>query len=107
MEKWIVGQPGGPAGPFYSVVSERGRVIAMQIIDHGMAKQIAQIPQLVALRAEWASIINRLAHLALDGCNSNDRDYAEDMIDMVLPYLEVTPAAPDSAILAQYDQQGG
>lgn len=88
MEKWIVGQPGGPSGPFYSVVSSGGRVIAMQILDHGMAKQIAQIPQLVELRADWASIINRLAHLALDGCDSNGRDYAEDMLDMVRPYLE-------------------
>ena len=38
-------------------------------------------------RYEWASIINRLACLALDGCNSNDRDYAQDMIEMVNPYL--------------------
>jgi len=56
-EKWIVGQPGGPAGPFYSVVSSSGRVIAMQVID-------------------------------LDGATSNDRDYAEEMIEMVLPYLD-------------------
>jgi len=60
----------------------------MQILDQGFAKQIAEIPQLVALRADWASIINRLAQLALDGCNSNDRDYAEDMLDMVRPFLE-------------------
>lgn len=88
-EKWIVGEPGGPAGPFYSVERQDGWIVAAQIIDQGIAKQIAQIPQLITLRAEWASIINRLANLALDGCaSSNDRDYAEDMIKMVLPFLE-------------------
>ena len=87
MEKWIVGQPGGPAGLFYSVVSQSGRVIAMQIPDEGMARLIAQLPELNELRWEWSSIINRLAHIALDGATSNDRDYAEDMIAMVRPYL--------------------
>jgi hypothetical protein len=87
-EKWIVGLPGGPAGPFYSVVSQQGRVIAMQIIDEGMAYTIAQLPQLIELRYEWAVIINRLANIALDGANSNDRDFAQDMIEMVAPYLD-------------------
>jgi hypothetical protein len=88
MEKWIVGQPGGPSGPFYSVVSQHGRVIAMQIPDAGMARLIAQLPELKELRYEWATIINHLAHIALDGPESlNDRDYAEDMIRKVRPYL--------------------
>lgn len=92
-EKWIVGDKGGPAGPFYSVISQSGRLIAMQILDHGIAKQIAQIPELVELRYEWAEIINHLAHIALDGPNSNERDYCEDMITMVLPFL---PGADDA-----------
>ena len=74
--------------PFFRVVRQDGRTIARQIPDEGLAKLIAQLPELNQLRHEWASIINRLAHLALDGCNSNDRDYAEDMLDMVRPYLE-------------------
>lgn len=86
-EKWIVGEPGGPSGPFYSVVSQSGRVIAMQIPDQGMAKQIAQLPELIELRYEWASIINRLANIALDGPHSNERDYCEDMIGMALAFL--------------------
>ena len=90
MEKWIVGSPGGPAGPFYSVVLQTGQVIAMQIPDQGMAKLIAQLPELVDLRTRWAREINHLACLALDGCeSSNERDYAQDMMDMVRPYLEV------------------
>ena len=90
MEKWIVGQPGGPSGPFYSVVSQRGRIIAMQIPDEGMARLIAQLPELKELRYEWAAIINRLAHIALESSPTNDLDYAEDMITMVRPYLGCT-----------------
>jgi hypothetical protein len=88
MEKWIVGKPGGPNGPFCSVVSQSGRVIAMRVIDEGMAKLIAQLPELNQLRYDWASIINSLAIIALDGPNSNQRDYCQDMMDMVRPYLE-------------------
>jgi hypothetical protein len=43
--KWIVGQPGGPAGPFWSVVASSGRIIAMQIIDKNLAIRIANIPE--------------------------------------------------------------
>lgn len=52
-----------------------------------MADLIAQLPQLVELRFEWASIINSLAIMALDGTDSNGRDYAEEKIAMVAPYL--------------------
>ena len=48
-----------------------------------------RIAKLEELQYEWASIINRLAGIALDGAfgDSNDRDYAHDMIKMVNPYL--------------------
>jgi len=36
--KWIIGEPGGPAGPFYSVVSSSGLVIAMQVPDKNTCK---------------------------------------------------------------------
>lgn len=40
------------------------------------------------MRYEWASIINRLACLTMgETINSNDRDYVQDMIEMVNPYL--------------------
>jgi cell division protein FtsB len=48
-EQWIVGQPGGPSGPFYSVVSSTGRVIAMQIPAEKDAILIASLPNLVKL----------------------------------------------------------
>jgi hypothetical protein len=42
-DKWIVGRPGGPSGPFYSIVSSSGRVIAMQIADEQTATYIVQL----------------------------------------------------------------
>lgn len=71
----------------YSVQTNHGKPIASGITDEGIAWLISQLPELKELRYDWASVINRLAHLALDGCNSNDRDYAEDMLTMVRPYL--------------------
>ena len=39
-------------------------------------------------RYEWASIINKLACLYIDGAlSTNELDYANDMIKMVSPYL--------------------
>ncbi len=39
-------------------------------------------------RYEWASIINRLAVIAMvEEVSANDRDDAQDAIDMVIPYL--------------------
>ena len=52
MEKWIVGEPGGPSGPFYSVVSESGRVIALQIPDEKIAYLFASFPELLNLLKE-------------------------------------------------------
>jgi DNA-binding CsgD family transcriptional regulator len=46
-EVWTVGLPGGPAGPFYSIVTQTGRVIALQVPDRAAADMIAAIPQLV------------------------------------------------------------
>ena len=87
-EKWIVGDKGGPAGPFYSVVDQYGRVIAMQILERDKAMLIAQIPELIEVRYEWSGIINRLARIALDGAkNENERDFCRDQIVMVCPFL--------------------
>lgn len=47
-EKWIVGEPGGPSGPFWSVVASSGRVIAMQIPDEKDARLIARLGPILA-----------------------------------------------------------
>ena len=47
-----------------------------------------RIAELEELQYEWASIINRLAVIAMaEEVNTNDRDYAQDAIDMAIPYL--------------------
>ncbi|MCO5207650.1 MAG: hypothetical protein M9928_21795 [Anaerolineae bacterium] len=74
------------SGTFYSVIEESGRVVALQIPEKADALEIAQLPELLQLRYEWASIINALAR-SVDGTDSNSRDYAQDMIEMVVPYL--------------------
>lgn len=39
---YIIGQPGGPSGPFYSIVNQQGRVIAMQIPSEEDARAIVE-----------------------------------------------------------------
>lgn len=84
MEKWEVEKVGNY---WYSVLRQNRNPVATQISDEGLALLIAQLPQLKELRYDWSVIINRLAHIALDGGNSNDMDFAQDMIEVVRPYL--------------------
>jgi hypothetical protein len=35
---WHLGRPGGPSGPFWSLVNPAGRVVAMQIPNEGDAR---------------------------------------------------------------------
>lgn len=57
---WHIGQPGGPGGPFYSLVNPQGRVVAMQIPSKDdaefMAGADAEIDRLTTAlhRALWA-----------------------------------------------------
>ena len=44
MTTWTIGKPGGPSGPFHSVVSDTGEVIAMQVSSKRHAERIANIP---------------------------------------------------------------
>jgi hypothetical protein len=37
-DKWILSPPGGPAGPFWGVVTQTGKVIASQIIEREHAE---------------------------------------------------------------------
>ena len=82
-EQWIVGQPGGPSGPFYSVVSSTGRVIAMQIPDEQTAILIASFPKLLKLLKE---------------CHA---DYLREMAS-----LKVTTGRLE-ALIAEYDERNG
>jgi hypothetical protein len=35
---WNIGEPGGPSGPFYSVITSQGTVVAMQITEQKYAQ---------------------------------------------------------------------
>ncbi|HXI16214.1 MAG TPA: hypothetical protein VNM48_07570 [Chloroflexota bacterium] len=45
---WNLGLPGGPAGPFWSLVNQDGEVVAMQITTEANARLIAAAPDLLA-----------------------------------------------------------
>lgn len=54
MEQWITVQMGGPAGPFWGVMSDSGRVIALQILDEATANEV------VGLHAERDDLAAKL-----------------------------------------------
>lgn len=45
---YIIGQPGGPAGPFWSLINQQGNVIAMQITSEDAARLFKAAPTLLA-----------------------------------------------------------
>lgn len=63
-KSWNIGGPGGPAGPFYSVVKPDGQIVAMQILTQEMAELIASIPQLQAEVERLKSELSQAAGLA-------------------------------------------
>lgn len=88
-ERWVIGEPGGPSGPFYSVVTQTGQMVAMQVTDKWFAYLISQIPQFLHRRRRWASLIKRLATLVISGERSSDNiDEANKAIAEVLPFIE-------------------
>ena len=60
---WFVGLPGGPAGPFYSLVNSAGNVIAMQIPRKEDARLIRVTPELLAA---CKAALNRLCPMPED-----------------------------------------
>jgi hypothetical protein len=88
VEKWEVLKRKGWDIEAYDVY-EHGKVVALGVPDEGLANLIAQLPQLKEIRHEWASIINRLANLALDKgeMSSNDRDWIDEQRYMALKWL--------------------
>ena len=85
MEKWLVGKL--PNAEFYSVIDNRGQMIALQIPDEARAIEICRLPELRERAYKDADIINSLAVLVLDGADSNDRDFAQEQIRRVADLL--------------------
>lgn len=48
VDKWILSPPGGPAGPFWGIVTQSGRVIAFQIIEREHAEILQIIGNVLA-----------------------------------------------------------
>lgn len=66
---WIVGKPNGPSGPFYSVVSDRGEVVAMQIPSQAHVERIAKIPNFAQVehrQGRYLLVVNGLI-VAMEG----------------------------------------
>lgn len=75
MSKWIVGEPGGPSGPFYSVVSQTGEAIALQVVSQERAEQIAKLGAILDMDFDTVTSAGRkLKHIL-------NRDNADSLID--------------------------
>ena len=48
VDKWILSPPGGPAGPFWGIVTQSGKVIAFQIIEQQYAETLRIMGNLLA-----------------------------------------------------------
>ena len=60
---YIIGEPGGPSGPFYSLVNPQGRVVAMQILNQEDSLLLAAAPDLLAAAQK---LINNLPDCTLE-----------------------------------------
>ncbi len=62
-----VGLPGGPAGPFWSLVNEQGNVVAMQITSAENAALLAASPDLLAVVEETVIAVESYGALVRTG----------------------------------------
>ncbi len=60
---WNIGEPGGPSGPFYSLVAVNGNVIAMQIAERRYAELFAAAPDAQAENAKLRDELVKAAQL--------------------------------------------
>lgn len=65
VDKWILSPPGGPAGPFWGIVTQSGKVIALQIVER-----------------EHAEIL-RIAGNLLAGDFGTNRDVGERLVEVL------------------------
>lgn len=48
VDKWILSPPGGPAGPFWGIVTQSGKVIALQIVERENAEILRVVGNVLA-----------------------------------------------------------
>jgi hypothetical protein len=56
---YVIGLPGGPAGPFWSLMNRDGNLVAMQITSEANARLLGAAPDLLAaLEAVYETAVN-------------------------------------------------
>lgn len=83
---YVIGQPGGPSGPFWSLVNSQGNVIAMQILSEEAAQLFKAAPALLdACRRAFQGFNNILELQLMPG-------YEEDVEAQVKKLYEAISA---------------
>lgn len=70
--KFIIGQPGGPSGPFYSVVAQNGELVAMQIVSKYWAEVIRRSGEAISGDAKFQEQARRRLYAIIE------RDYPNE-----------------------------
>lgn len=79
IDKWILSPPGGPPGPFWGIVTQSGKVIALQIDNHVNAKILQIMGNLLAGDFDTNRAAGKCLYKILDqdhpGRLQGDEDY--------------------------------
>ena len=79
VDKWILSPPGGPAGPFWGIVAQSGRVIALQIVEQQHAEILRIMGNLLAGDFDINRAVGKCLYKILDqdhpGRIQGDEDY--------------------------------
>lgn len=59
VDKWILSPPGGPAGSFWGIVTQSGRVIALQILEREHAEILLTVGNLLAGDPDTTRIVSK------------------------------------------------
>ncbi len=81
--RWTASPPGGPAGPFWSIVTETGRVIAVQVPDGETARM------LIGLHEAAHDALQILKHRQGDVTLARAVEIAEEHLEDALAIADV------------------
>jgi hypothetical protein len=59
---WVLGYPGGPSGPFWSLVNQDGNVVAPQIVNEADARNMQRVPEMLDALIRVDSLLSYLRH---------------------------------------------
>ena len=99
---YIIAEPGGPAGPFYGIVNDKGNVVAMQILRRDDALLWKAAPDLLAVSkavAERPSGVQEM--MRREGFVIDDLDDRWQKFAFTLYTIIAADAAQAAAAIAQ------